>query len=131
MIVTARGLDLMKSNVEIIQDIVEQVINQRKIDVYDQYFSEDYVSRGDPYVGIGFSVDSSGNKHIINIVATGSPAEGKLQVGDELLWAEDEHEHWASYEDIKQGFLLGSRGNKYKGEYVGVIRHSSMNSPEI
>ena len=57
MAVTAGGHDLMKSNVEIIQDIIEQVVNQKKIDVYDQYFSEDYISRGDPYVGTGLSVE--------------------------------------------------------------------------
>jgi predicted ester cyclase len=109
----------MKSNVEIIQDIIEQVINQKKIDIWDQYFSQDYISRGAPYVGMGFSADSSGNKHIINIIAPGSPAEGKLQVGDELLWAEDEHQRWATYEDIKQGIMQGNRGSKYK---VGVRR---------
>ncbi len=109
----------MKSNVEIIKDIIEQVVNQKKLDIYDQYFSQDYVSRGAPYIGMGLSVDSSGNKHIINIVVPGSPVEGKLQVGDELLWAEDEHQRWATYEEIKQGILQGYRGNKYK---VGVRR---------
>ena len=109
----------MKSNVEIVQDIVEQVVNQKKIDIYDQYISQDYISRGAPYIGMGLSVDSSGNKHIINIIVPGSPAEGKLQVGDELLWAEDEHQRWATYEDIKEGFLQGYRGSKYK---VGVCR---------
>jgi predicted ester cyclase len=109
----------MKSNVEIIQDVIEQVVNQKQIDIWDQYFSQDYISRGAPYVGMGFSVDSSGNQHIIKMVAPGSPAEGKLQVGDELLWAEDEHQRWATYEEIKQGILQGYRGNKYK---VGVRR---------
>ena len=109
----------MKSNVEIIQDVIEQVINQKKIDGWDQYFSQDYISRGAPYVGMGYSVDSSGNKHIIDFILPGSPSEGKLQVGDELLWAEDEHQRWATYEDIKQGILQGYRGNKYK---VGVRR---------
>jgi hypothetical protein len=31
----------MKSNVEIIQDVIEQVVNQKKIDIWDQYFSQD------------------------------------------------------------------------------------------
>jgi predicted ester cyclase len=119
MAVAAGGHDLMKSNVEIIQDTIEQVVNQKKIDIWDQYFSQDYISRGNPYVGMGLSVDSSGNKHIVNIIATGSPAEGKLQVGDELLWAEDEHQRYATYEEIKQGILQGYRGSKYK---VGVRR---------
>jgi len=118
----------MKSNDEIIKDIIEQVVNQKKLDIYDEYFSQDYVSRGAPYIGMGFSVDSSGNKHIINIVAPGSPAEGKLQVGDELLWAEDEHQRWATYEEIKQGILQSYRGNKYK---VGVRRGSQTLEYEL
>ena len=105
----------MKSNVEIIQDTIEQVVNQKKIDLWDQYFSQDYISRGAPYIGMGFSRDNSGNKHIINMIAPGSPVDGKLQVGDELLWVEDEHQRWATYEEIKQGI----RGRKYK---VGVRR---------
>jgi predicted ester cyclase len=119
MAVTAGGHNLMKSNVEIIQDTIEQVVNQKKIDMWDQYFSQDYISRGAPYIGMGYSVDSSGNQHIINFVVPGSPAGGKLQVGDELLWAEDEHQHWATYEEIKQGILQGYRGRKYK---MGVHR---------
>jgi len=109
----------MKSNVEIIQDIIEQVVNQKKIDVYDGYFSPDYISRGNPYFGMGYSVNSSGKKHIIEVIAPDSNALGKLQVGDELLWAEDEHQRWATYEEVKQGILQGYRGNKYR---VGVRR---------
>jgi predicted ester cyclase len=109
----------MKSNVQIIQDVIEQVVNQKKIDVWDQYFSQDYIARGNPYVGIGFSVDSSGDKHLINFIAPVSPAEGELQVGDELLWAEDEHQRWDTYEDIKRAVSPGHRGGKYK---VGVRR---------
>jgi predicted ester cyclase len=36
-------------------------------------------------------------------------------VGDELIWVEDEHQRWATYEEISQGL----QGNKYK---VGVRR---------
>ncbi|MEJ2736997.1 MAG: hypothetical protein P8189_26115, partial [Anaerolineae bacterium] len=74
----------MKSNVEIIQDTIEQIVNQKEIDKWDQYFSPDYISRGAPYIGMGFSRDTSGNKHIIDMIAPGSPADEKLQVGDEL-----------------------------------------------
>ena len=38
---------------------------------------------------------------MINMIAPGSPADGKLQVGDELLWVEDENQRWATYEQIK------------------------------
>jgi predicted ester cyclase len=118
----------MKSNVEIIQDIVEQVVNQKKLDIYDKYFSQDYISRGNPYVGMGFSVDSSGNKHIITFVVPGSPAKGKLQVGDELLWAEDKRQRWATYENIKQGILQGYRGSTYK---MGVRRENQTLEYEL
>lgn len=108
----------MKSNIDIIQDLFEQVVNQKKIDLWDQYFDQDYIARGAPYVGMGFSEDRLGNKHIIKIIAPGSPAEGKLQVGDELLWVEDEHQRWALYEDISHG-LQSYRGSKFK---LGVRR---------
>ncbi|MFC2108234.1 ester cyclase [Candidatus Bipolaricaulota bacterium] len=103
----------MKSNVEIIQDVLEQVVNQKRIDAWDKYFSQDYIARGAPFVGMGFSRDSSGDKHIINAITPGSPAEGKLQVGDELLWAEDERQRWATHEDISQG-VQRYRGSKLK-----------------
>ena len=105
----------MKSNVEIIRDTIEQIVNQKNIDKWDKYFSPDYISRGAPYIGMGFSRDTSGNKHIIDMIAPGSPADGKLQVGYELLWVDDGHQRWATYEEIEQGI----RGRKYK---VGVRR---------
>lgn len=105
----------MKSNVEIIQDTIEQIVNQKNIELWDQFFSPDYIARGAPYIGMGFSRDTSGNKHIINFVYPDSPADGKLQMGDELLWVEDEHQRWATYEDIS----LGIQGSKYQ---VGVRR---------
>ena len=105
----------MKSNVEIIQDTIEQIVNQKKIDMWDQYFGQDYIARGAPCIGMGFSGDTSGNKHIINIIYPGSPADGKLQVGDELLWVEDEYQRWATYEEIS----VGIQGSKYT---VGVRR---------
>lgn len=108
----------MKSNAEIIRDVLEQVVNQKKIDAWDQYFSPDYVARGAPFIGMGFSRDTSGNKHIINAITPGSPAEGRLQVGDELVWVEDERQRWATYEDISQGLQV-YRGNKLK---LGVRR---------
>ena len=76
MFVTKGGHDLMKSNVEIIQEIVEQVFNQKQVDLWDQYTSQDYVSNTAPYVGAGFMNDSSTGKHIVNGIAPDGPAEG-------------------------------------------------------
>ncbi|NIV15211.1 MAG: hypothetical protein GWN62_29345 [Aliifodinibius sp.] len=105
----------MKSNVEIIQDTIEQIVNQKKIDMWDQFFSPDYVARGAPFIGMGFSRDTSGNKHIIHMVFPGSPADGKLEEGDELLWVEDGNKRWETHKEIEQGL----RGRKYK---VGIRR---------
>jgi predicted ester cyclase len=105
----------MKSNIEIIRDTIEQIVNQKKIDMWDYFFSPDYIAQGAPFIGMGFSRDSSDNQHIINLVIPGSPAEGKLQMGDELLWVEDERQRWSTYEEIEQGL----QGYKYK---VGVRR---------
>jgi len=105
----------MKTNVEIIQETIEQVVNQKKIELWGQYFSQVYVAHGAPHIGMGFSRDGSGNKHIINFVFPDSPAEGKLQVGDELLWVEDAHQRWETYEKIPEGL----KGKAYR---VGVRR---------
>lgn len=105
----------MKSNVGIIQDTIEQIVNQKKIDLWDQFFSPDYIARGAPFIGMGFSRDTSENKHVLNFVIPGSPADGKLQAGDELLWVADEHQRWATFEEITQGI----QGKKYR---VGVRR---------
>jgi predicted ester cyclase len=100
----------MKSNLETIRETIEQIVNQKKIELWDHYFSPDYIARGAPFIGMGFSRDRSENQHIINMIVPGSPAEGKLQVGDELLWVEDEHHRWSTYEQIEQGL----QGRKYK-----------------
>lgn len=105
----------MKSNVEIIQDTIEQIVNQKKIDLWNHYFSPDYIARGAPYIGMGIFWRSSKKKHLIKLIIPGSPAEGKLQAGDELLWVEDEHRRWTTYEEIKRGI----QGSKYR---VGILR---------
>jgi predicted ester cyclase len=105
----------MKSNLEIIQDTIEQIVNQKKIDMWEHFFSPDYIAHGAPFIGMGFARDTSGKKHVLTFVNPGSPAEGKLQAGDELLWVEDEHQRWSTYEEIEQGLL----GKKYT---VGIRR---------
>ncbi len=117
----------MKSNAEIIHDVLEQVVNQKRIDAWDQYFSPDYIARGAPFVGLGFSRDTSGNKHVINAIIPGGPAEGKLQAGDELLWVEDERQRWATYEDISEG-IRRHRGSRLK---VGVRRGQETLEAEL
>ena len=109
----------MESNLEIIQDIIEQVINQKRIERWEQALSPDFVSHGAPFIGVGYSTDSTGDQHIIDFVLPGSPAEGVLQVGDELLWVADAYQRWETYEEIKQGISHAHRGSQYS---VGVRR---------
>ncbi|MEW5826346.1 MAG: ester cyclase [Candidatus Bipolaricaulota bacterium] len=96
----------MKPNAEIVREALDQVVNRKTIDAWDQYFSPDYVARGAPFIGMGFSRDTSGNKHIISAITPGSPAEGKLRIGDELLWVEDARRRWETYEDISKGLQI-------------------------
>ena len=102
-----------RTNTEIIHDVLEQVVNQKRIDAWDEYFSPDYIARGAPFIGMGFGRDTSGDKHTVDFVIPDSPAEGKLQVGDELLWVEDERQRWAGCEDISEG-LRSHRGSRLK-----------------
>ena len=117
----------MKSNVEIVRDVLEQVVNQKRIDAWDEYFSREYVARGAPYVGMGFSRESTGEHHIIYAVVPGSPADGKLEVGDELLWVEDEWQRWATYEDIPEG-IRSHRGDTLM---LGVRRRNQTLECEV
>ncbi len=117
----------MKSNAELVRDVLEQVVNQKRIDAWEQYFSPDYIARGAPFIGMGFSRDTSGSRHVISAITPGSPAEGKLQVGDELVWVEDERQRWATYEDISQGVQC-YRGSKLK---LGVRRGKETHEVEL
>ena len=117
----------MKSNVEIIRDVLEQVVNQKRIDAWDKFFSRDYIARGAPFFGMGFSRDTSGDKHIVDGIIDGSPAEGKLQVGDELLRVEDDRRRWETFEDISEG-LRCHHGSTLK---VGLRRDQKIVEVEL
>lgn len=109
----------MTTNAEIIQDTIERIVNQKKIDMWDHYFSQNYIAHGAPYIGMGFSRDTSATKHMIDYILPGSPAEGKLQIGDELLWVEDEHKRWTTFEEIEKAI----QSREYK---LGVRRDDQV-----
>jgi len=118
MVAKGGGHALMKSNVKIIHEVLEQVVNQKRIEVWDEYFSPDYIARGAPFIGMGFGSNSSGGNHVIDAIIPGSSAEGKLQVGDELLWVADERQRWETFDDVPEG-TRRYQGGKLK---VGVRR---------
>jgi len=76
---------------------------------------------------MGLGRDSSGSKHIISAIIPGSPAEGKLRVGDELVWAEDERQRFATYAEISQG-VERHRGSRLK---LGVRRGKQILELEL
>ena len=117
----------MHPNVKIIREVLEQVVNQKRIDKWDDYFSPDYIARGASFIGLGFSRATSGSRNIITAIVPSSPAEGKLQAGDELLWVEDERQRWATFEDISEGFRR-HRGSSLK---MGVRRGQQTYEVEL
>lgn len=91
-----------KSNKEIVLEFIDVVVNGKNVDAIPDYFSEDYVFYAAPYVGLGVNIDTtSEDKVTFNTIARGGPSDGKLQVGDELVAAEDEGRKWDTIKDLK------------------------------
>lgn len=107
---------MAKTNKEIFQGFADQVINEKRTDLWDKYVSTDFRWRTSPYVGMGITTDdSSGDKLIIASIAPGSPAEGKLQPGDEIIRAEDENSQWETFKQLKNAVWgLGQIGSTVK-----------------
>lgn len=95
---------MAQTNSSILRGFFDEVNNQKRLDLIPKYLSEKFVGHGTPYVGMGVnSDDSSGNKVIVQVVFPGSPAEGKLKVGDELLRVFDGERNWTTFEELRQG----------------------------
>jgi hypothetical protein len=119
------GHDLMKPNAAIVREVLEEVVNQKKIDAWDEYFSPEYIAHGAPYLGMGFSRDTSGKKHIINGIAAGSPAEEKLKIGDELVAVANQSERWATFDEIAQGL------ERYRGPKLTLVVRRGSQTLEV
>ncbi len=90
------------SNKEIVRNYYAEVVNEKQLDRIGDYFSKDFVYHGFPYVGMGVQTDSSsGKKVVITAGAKNSPAEGKLEPGDEILMAKDEKNTWDRFSQLK------------------------------
>lgn len=99
---------MAQTNINILHGYFTEVINQKKLDLLPKYISEKFIEHGSPYVGLGVMTDnSSGDKITIMAVYPGSPAEGKLRVGDEILLAYDGDNTWKTYEELRQGGVWG------------------------
>lgn len=94
---------MTQTNSSILRGFVDEVANQKRLDLLPKYLSEKYVGHGTPYVGLGIAPDSSdGVKVTVQLVNPGSPAEGKLMVGDEILRVSDGERTWDTFEELSQ-----------------------------
>jgi len=50
---------MTKTNSSILRGFVDEVINQRRLDLLPKYLSQEYVGHGTPYVGLGIAPDYS------------------------------------------------------------------------
>ena len=94
---------MSQTNSSILRGFFEEVLNQRNPDLLPKYVSENYAGHVTPYVGVGVAPDSgSGEKVTIQTVVPGSPADGKLMVGDELLHVSDGDRTWETSNELRQ-----------------------------
>ena len=99
---------MAQTNINILHGYFEEVINQKHLDRIPKYFSEKFTEHGSPYVGMGLMIDdTSGDKVTIMQVVPGSPADGKLKSGDEILQAYDGDNTWKTYDELRQGGVWG------------------------
>lgn len=60
---------MSKMNKEIVQSFFDQVTNQKRMDLWDEYISKDYVSHAAPYIGMGLTTRTCGPKIIVSSLA--------------------------------------------------------------
>lgn len=93
---------MTETNSSIVRGYVDEVVNQRRLDLLPKYVSGEYVGHGTPYVGIGIAPDhSSGTEVTVQVVNPGGPAEGKLRVGDEILRVSDGERTWETFDELR------------------------------
>jgi hypothetical protein len=95
---------MSKTNVQIVEEYVEEVSNRKHFERVFDYCTEDCVIHVAPYVGLGLNFDDrSGDKVILKDIAPNGPSAGNLQVGDELVRVIDGTRTWETFKDLKSG----------------------------
>jgi predicted ester cyclase len=95
---------MSKTNVQIVQEYVQDVLNHKQFERIFDYFTEDCIFHSSPYVGLGISMDDrSGDKVILVDIAPNSPAAGNLRPGDEIVRVSDGTKTWEGFKDLKSG----------------------------
>jgi hypothetical protein len=99
---------MIKTNSSILRGYFDEVVNQidlqKYLDPFPKYFSEKFIGHVPLYVSMGITTDdSSGVKVTIQSVNPGSPAEGKLLVGDEILHVFDGVRAFLTFDELREG----------------------------
>ena len=93
---------MTQTNSGILRGFFEEVLNERRLDLFPKYLSQDYVGHGTPYVGMGVAPDySDGETVTVQLVIPGSPADGKLRAGDEILRVVDGERTWQTFDELR------------------------------
>lgn len=95
---------MTQTNSSILRGFLDEVVNQKRLNLLSKYFSENFVGHGTPYVGVGIAPDYSSEmkKVTVEVVNPGGPAEGKLMVGDEILRVSDGERTWETFDELRE-----------------------------
>jgi len=95
---------MQRSNVTIVKEYIEQIINQRQFDRLSEFCTVDCTSHTAPYVGFGINAEDSDGEHLIlKTIAPNGPAHGHLHIGDELVRVNDGERIWEDFHDLHKG----------------------------
>jgi predicted ester cyclase len=95
---------MSETNIKIVEEYVEQIINKRQFERLSEFCSDDCVLHNSPYVGLGINFDDSSGEHIIlTHMAPDGPAAQHLQIGDELVRAKEGDHIWETFDDLRRG----------------------------
>ena len=95
---------MSKPNIELIEECIEVVLNQKRFDRVFEFYSHNAVLHTPPYVGLGITADDrSGHKVFLREVAPSGPAYEKLLPGDELIRVQDHDRAWETFDELRNG----------------------------
>lgn len=106
---------MSETNIQIVRDFIEVVLNQKKFEQAFDYLARDCVSHSPPYIGNGVRYDDSGGTQIRVVeTAPNGPADGRLLPGDEVVRVTDGKRTWDTFEELSQFIWpLGIAGTSF------------------
>ena len=121
---------MSQANIKIVEGFIEQFINQKQLERLSDFCSEDCVLHAPPYVGLGADFDETSEEHLIlQQIAPNGPADGNLQIGDELVRVKHGDRTWETFDELCKSFW--ARGLVDTEICVTVRRHGNLLSIPI